>query len=290
MEEKLEHFLNDLTIEQLIKTPHGERLQQAMHIFEKIKNHYFALEEKQGEMEMTGIKVVTILTFSILRKIANGKKPSELDKDDWKDIATDISQYAILTSDQQYSIFIFSLYEQYIRHSMMQIEEHISEETASVINGLVDELHSKAEDFSTGCISEVAYIEDCLWISLEAMIKLLACTATLYLDLHISEFAQALASYAFEYGRLMLYSKELKIVNHFIESQYLLDCELQRKYELYLEDLKKESLQFYILIDNAFTPNFRDAFLHSIILAKTLGVKEEEILSSPKDIDSFFLY
>lgn len=289
MEQNLEQLLKDLALDQLMKSPLGEQFQQAMHIFDKVQSHYVALAEKQDEMGMTGVKVVTILTFSILRKIASGKMPSELNKDDWKDIAADISQYVVLADDQQYSVFIFNLYESYIRNSVMQIEEIISEETAATINGLADDLRSKADALSSGYISEVTYIEDCLWISLEAMIKLLACTAELYCDQRITDFSQALASYAFEYGRLMLYSRELEIVSQFIESQYQLDAELEQKYAAYLDDLQKESEQFFILIDNAFAPNFRDAFLHSILLAKTAGVKEEEILTATEDIDSFFL-
>ena len=272
-----------------MKSPLGDQLQQAMYIFDKVQAHYFALAEKQDEGGMTGIKVVTILTFSILRKVACGKKPSELNKDDWKDIAADVSQYAVLADDQQYSVFIFNLYESYIRNSVTQIEEIISEETAAVIKGLADELHGKAEALSAGYISEATYIEDCLWISLEAMLKLLASTAALCNDQRIVDFAQALTSYAFEYGRLMLYSRELEIVNQFIKSQYQLDAELEQKYAAYLEDLQKESQQFYTLIENAFAPNVREAFLHSILLAKAVGVKEEEILASTEDIDSFFL-
>lgn len=272
-----------------MKSPLGDQIQHAMHIFDKVQTHYFALAEKQDEMGMTGIKAVTVLTFVILRKIADGKLPSQLDGQDWKEIAAVVDQYAVLADDQQYSVFIFSLYERYIRHSVQQIEGIISEETAAVINGLADELHGKADALSAGYISEVTYIEDCLWISLEAMLKLLASTAALCNDQRIADFAQALTSYAFEYGRLMLYSRELEIVNQFIESQYQLDAELEQKYAAYLEDLQKESHQFYALVDNAFAPNFRDAFLHSILLAKTVGVKEEEILSSTEDIDSFFL-
>lgn len=289
MEQNLEKLLKDLALEQLMQSPFGDQLHHAMHIFDKVQAHYFALADKQDEMGMTGMKAVTVLTFAILRKIADGKLPSQLDEQDWKEIATAVSQYAVLADNQQYSVFIFSLYERYIRHSVMQIEEIISKETAEVINGLADELHGKAETLSAGYISEVTYIEDCLWISLEAMIKLLACTATLYGNQRITEFTQALASYAFEYGRLMLYSRELEIVNQFTKSQYQLDAELEQKYAAYLEDLHKESQQFYILIDNAFAPNFRDAFLHSILLAKAVGVKEEEILSATEDVDAFFL-
>ena len=289
MEQNLEKLLKDLALEQLMKSPLGDQLQHAMHIFDKVQTHYFALAEKQDEMGMTGIKAVTVLTFAILKKIADGKLPSQLDGQDWKEIAAVVDQYAVLADDQQYSVFIFSLYERYIRHSVMQIEEIISEEAATVINRLTDELHGKADALSVGYISEVTYIEDCLWISLEAMLKLLASTAALCNDQRIADFAQALTSYAFEYGRLMLYSRELEIVNQFIESQHQLDAELEQKYAAYLEDLQKESQQFYTLIDNAFAPNFRDAFLHSILLAKTVGVKEEEILASTEDIDSFFL-
>lgn len=289
MEQKLEQLLKDLALDQLMKSPAGEKLQHAMQIFQSVQNHYFALAEKQDEMGMTGIKAITIMTFSILKKIANGKMPSELDKDDWKDIAADVSQFVILADAQQYSVFIFSLYERYIRYSVVQIEDIISKETADIINGLADELHNKAAALGAGYISEITYIEDCLWISLEAMIKLLACTAALYGDQRVTDFTQALASYAFEYGRLMLYSRELEIVNQFIESQYQLDADLEQKYAAYLEDLQKESEQFCALIDNAFAPNFRDAFLHSILLAKATGVKEEEILSTTEDIDSFFL-
>ena len=289
MEQHLEHMLKELALEQLMKSPVGDKLQQAMQIFQTVQKHYVALADKQDEMGMTGIKATTILTFAILKKIADGKKPSELDEQDWKEIAAAVSQYAVLNDDQHYSVFIFSLYERYIRNSVMQIEEIISEKTAVVLNGLADELHNKAEVLSAGYISEVTYIDDCLWISLEAMIKLLACTATLYGDQRVTDFTQALASYAFEYGRLMLYSRELEIVNQFIESQYQLDAELEQEYAAYLEDLQKESAQFYMLIDNAFAPNFRDAFLHSVLLARAAGVKEEEILSSTEDIDSFFL-
>lgn len=289
MEQNLEQLLNNLPLGQLIKSPLGEQLQRAAQIFQSVQDHCFALAEKQNELGMTGFKAATVLTFAILRKIADGKTPSELKAQDWKEIANTVSEYAVLGDDRQYSVSVFGLYEEYIRYSVKRIEAIIPEETAAVISGLADELREKADSLCEGAITEVRYTEDCLWISLEAMIKLLACTAVFCADARVTDFTQALASYAFEYGRLMLHRRELEIVNQFIESQNQLDSELEQKYAAYLEDLQKEAQQFHALIDNAFAPNFRDAFLHSILLAKAAGVKEEEILSSTEDIDSFFL-
>lgn len=289
MDQNLEYLLKDLTLDQLVKSPVGAKLQQAAEIFQTVQDHYIALFEKQSEMGMTGIKVITLLSFGILRKIADGKVPSALDTQDWKEIAAVVSEYAVLADDQRYSVFIFGLYERYIRVSVAQIIKLIPEKTALAINALADELHFKTASLCDGHISEAAYTEDCLWISLEAMIKLLASTTALSGDNRLTDFAQALASYAFEYGRLMLYRRELEITNLYIESQYQLDAELERKYTAYLDDLKKESEQFYLLVDNAFAPDFRDAFLHSILLAKATGVKETEILSSTVEIDDFFL-
>ena len=123
----------------------------------------------------------------------------------------------------------------------------------------------------------------------EAMIKLIASVASMFCGQQATEFAQALASCAFEYGRLMLYRKEQALVTQFIESQHRLDEELEKKYAAYLSELEAQSKQFYALIDHAFAPDFRTAFLHSILLAEAAGVKESEILSSTEDIDSFFL-
>ena len=64
---------------------------------------------------------------------------------------------------------------------------------------------------------------------------------------------------------------------------------LQEKFDQYIIKLDEEANYFYTLIDNAFVPNFREQFLHSIALAKVAGVDEREILNSVDDIDEFFM-
>lgn len=56
-----------------------------------------------------------------------------------------------------------------------------------------------------------------------------------------------------------------------------------------MKDLQKQAEEFGTLIDNAFSSNFRDSFLHSIILAQSIGVSNKDLLVSTEEIDDFFL-
>lgn len=289
MEKCPKNYLRGQALEKLMQTPLGEKLQKALEIIDTAEQHYFAMIEKQDELELTGIKAVVILTFAILKKIAEGKKPSAFSVADWSDVATAVSKCAILADDRQYSAFVFCLYERYIRFCVMQLEGVISAFSYDVVSALADELHEKTANLNAGNITETKYIEDCLWISLEAMLKLLASTAVLFGDNRIADFTDALTSFAFEYGRMMLYSRELELVNQYISYQYQLDEELNQKYLDYMEDLEKEADSFRALVDKAFSSDFRDTFLKSALLAKISGVTDEDILSTRENIDFFFL-
>lgn len=289
MENILNNFLIDLTLEQLSQTSIGEKLQQAVDVLQSVQSHYFAFAEKQDELDLLGVKAATIAAFAILRKIGEGKAPAHFAQDDWKDIAASVSQYAVLADDTHYSVFIFDLYERYIRFGAQEMKPFASPAVIQSINALADDLNLKAQQLQSGRISEVQYTEDCLWISLEAMVKLLASTASFLPNAEVAAFSQAMASFAFSYGRLMLYRKEQELVNEFLQSQHQMDETLAEKYDQFLAELNAQSAQFYALIDHAFAPDFRESFLQSILLAKSAGVQQEEILSSQEDVDRFFL-
>lgn len=289
MNDELKIYLKELAVNKLMESEIGEKIEYGINLFEKVQNHICALSEKEGEELATLTKIYTIMTFSILKKYSSGCNPTKFTKDDWKDIANDVSEYAILMDDQKYVTFVFGMYEKYIRSSVENIKSFLGEETVLAIESLADDINSKSELLNNGELEEVQYIEDCLWICLEAMIKLLAATSKFVLKDDFGELAQAMASYAFEYGRFVLYRQEQLLIDEFIQSQYELDIELQQKFDLYIEKLEKESNYFYTLIDNAFVPNFREQFLHSIVLANAAGVDESEILTSIEDVDDFFL-
>ncbi|MDO4486339.1 MAG: hypothetical protein Q4C46_07070 [Bacillota bacterium] len=283
-------MINDIAINMLFKSPIGEKLDSAIAGIEKFQRYLAAADSKTDENELNGIKAATIAVFAIIKKIQAGKILSQFDDSDWKDVINSISEYVLLLPDSEYSVFVFGMYERYIRSSVENIRAYASPEACDTIVGLADELQSNAELFHNDSIDEVKYTEECLWIALEAMFKLLAATCLpIIKDETLREFSNALTDFALEYGRLMLYKREQEIITAYINAQYELDSELEHKYACYVEDLKKQTEQFSTLIDNAFDANFKDAFLKSVLLAQMTGVEDSQILKSNEDIDEFFL-
>ncbi len=289
MQIELEAYVKNLAIDQLIKTPAGVQLQSAVDTLENIREQVGAIYKKKDELGMTSLKAITGIVFATLKKLAEGKNISELNQDDWKDIAQVACNYAIVADDRRYSMFVFGLYEQYILNSVEIIQNIVPADVINAIRGLADELHRKSEMFLNNEISEVVYTEECLWISLEAMIKLIASTVFLSGSRELAEWAQALSIYTFEYGRMILYRKEQEIVNAYIENQYQLDKKLEEKYTAFLNELQKQVEQFNVCIENAFVEDFRECYMNSIQLALSVGVNENEILKNTQDIDDFFL-
>ena len=159
----------------------------------------------------------------------------------------------------------------------------------SAIKDLSDALRKNADSLKSEEIDEAAYIEACLWLSLEAMLKLLSVFFTRGIPREYAELLQSLPQLAFEYGRYVLYSEEQAILEQYIQKQHVFDERLRREYETYLEKVRVQAEEFQRLIDDAFCPDIREALANSSRLARAAGVKDEEILKSLDDVDAFFL-
>ena len=284
----LNEQLSNIAIDYFLKTKLGQKLDIAMQTIQDrlstIQTYANAMAEKDEDISTASLKVLTVMTFAILQRIGQGQDLKSFSKEDWKDILSETGQISILLDEQKYTVFVFMLYEKYIRYSADCLSEFYPEK-AQRINLVADELKQEHIKFYDGLISEPIYVEDCLWISLDAMIKLLASCSYLSHDGKDGELSMAL----FEFARLKYYQEEYKIVQEYIDSQYQMDDQLQLRYDSFLKKLQLESEQYQKLIDNAFSPNFREAFLGSIALAKASGVEQKEILTSISDVDDYFL-
>lgn len=285
------------SIDELLDSPALQKLTRIIEAITFVQENVKAVAESDDGTKRKLIKAATVFQIFLVQKLAEGKKPKDLTNEDWSMIAEKVSQYAIISDGQQYSVFIFTLYAKYIDVSSdwlmgKAMDGSVStamSESASRIKELSASIRFNTEQLQCGELSEVDYIEGCMWISLEAMIKLLACSLTPKIGPEFAYLTQAVAQLAFEYGRLVLLTREQKLLELYIKNQCILDEKLQTEYEEYLKEVNMYSERFRGLIDEAFTPGIRDSLMQSAELAKASGVKEEELLTSIEDVDDFFL-
>ena len=285
--------IQEILIDELLASPAGQLVQKALQTIENVQQNLYALATSEDSNKLKLLKIGTVFQIFLVDTLASGKRPNELSEEDWKHIAEKISQYAILGTEQQYSEFVFTLYANYIDISVKALNLIASEESTLPIRELSAEIRSKTEALQNGEIAETAYVEDCLWLSLEAMIKLLATFLSVKLGPIIGEdraqLLQAVSNLAFEYGRYVLYAKEQAILEEYIRNQHVLDEQLRAKYDAFLAEVQENANRFNHLIDIAFSGNLHESLLQSAELARAAGVKEEEILKSVDDIDAFFM-
>ena len=281
--------LQDMAIEELLNSPVGQKINQAMEVIAEVQQNLCALAESENGARLDLLKIGTVFQIFLVDTLASGKSPKEISADEWGDIARKVSKYAVLEDDQSYSEFVFTLYADNIDLSAKSISRIISKEANASIKALSTEIRRETTLLRKGAVSETEYVETCLWLSLEAMVKLLSSSLTVLIGTEYSRLAQAVSQLAFEYGRYVLYAKEQAILAEYIENQYVLDEQLQERYNAFRAEVQAQSDKFRYLISEAFSPDIRNTLMQSAELARAAGVREEELLTSLDDIDAFFL-
>ncbi len=281
--------LSEMTIDDLLNLPIIEDLQKVMNMLEKTNSILAFLAGKDEPESLTETKIGTVIILGILQKFADGKLPTDFTKEDWGDIKDRLAKYAVYMEGDEYSRFIFNLYAQYIESSVQALPGSVADERISSIISIAEEIRSQTDEFTEGNITESAYTENCLWLCLEAMVKLLSAYLGAFTVEEFSYLGEAAASFAFEYSRLKLLQEEQALLRLYIENQYALDRDLQLRFEEYKKALAEESVNLQNLIKNAFDSDIHSALIGSAILARSVGVKEENILDTIEKIDDFFL-
>ena len=288
--------LMSIAVDELLKYPAGQKLAAALETIAAIQRNVFALRSSEDDASVKLQRIGTVLQLSLIGILAKGKKPSELTSEDFVNIAQKVSEYAILPDGQRYSVFVFTLYADYIDLSVLYLRKCIPESSLEAmepslasIQDIANTIRSNSSSMQEGTMTESAYVETCLWLSLEGMIKLLSASLVTMIGPEYTQLVQAVSQLAFEYGRYVLFAKEQALLDSYIQNQYMLDDQLQREYDEFLIEVHENADRFQGLIDAAFSPKLHEALLQSVELARMAGVKEEELLSSIDEIDSFFM-
>lgn len=286
----IEDIIKNVTYEYIQKSELGEKLEPAFRSLQKAQEAAVAYVNDDSSDMLKKMRIGTMLTFSIISKCISGKSIKQFDSKDWNEIAATVAEYAVIEGDERYSIRIFSMYADYVDASVELLEKiGIDSAKCDAIRTLSDKVRFLTDEFIQQNIKEVDYTEQCLWILLEAMIKLLATYTGKYVGADKGEFLESAAMFAFEYGRYTLYKQEQEILTLYLEHQEQLDEELETKLSDYKQALVKKQEEFSELLEEAYSPDIMSRLKSSVSIARNLGVDENEILDSVEKVDDFFL-
>ncbi len=284
----MDEKIKELSISYLQNSPIYESLKSAMLQLEKAEEIAYAMATKDENDGLTAIKIGTTLSLGVVEKIIAGKNPKSFSKEDWNDIANKVADIAILMDGQLYTEHVFLLYANYIDASVTVNNEIIPERYQAEIRGLAEELRNLTEGLRQSEIKEVDYVDHCLWISFEAVVKLLSSYSTAVFNPEVGNLVVYSADFAVQFARLQMYAKENALLETYLNHQEVLDSELEEKYNQYLAELEEETKKFENLIADAYAPDFRTKLMGSVNLAREIGVPEEKILDSVSKVDDFF--
>ena len=282
-------YIPQQLINELLSAEAGAKIKQVVETISAIQQGLYAMADSEDNAQLNALKIGTVFTIFFIDTLASGKKPQDLTEEDWQNIAKQVYRYAVIEDGQSYSEFVFTMYADYIEVSAENLKEHISEQYYGAIMEVAGSIRYNTEMLRNGELTETAYVEACLWLSLEGMIKLLSAFITVPMKKEYAELVQAVTQLAFEYGRYVLFAKEQAILTRYIENQYALDEQLRADYEAYLAEVNEHAERFRKLIDGAFTTDLHEALVQSAALAREAGVKEEELLTTVEDVDAFFM-
>ena len=118
------------SIDELMDSPALQKLTRIIEAITFVQENIKAVAESDDDIKRKLIKVATVFQIFLVQTFAEGKKPKDLTNDDWKMIADKVSQYAIMSDGQQYSVFIFTLYADYIDASADWLTGRSADEAA----------------------------------------------------------------------------------------------------------------------------------------------------------------
>ncbi|AOZ95351.1 hypothetical protein [Butyrivibrio hungatei] len=286
----IEEIIKETTIRYFKESEIGQNLEKALNGIEKAQETVAAYCNDDSPEGLKILKIGTTAIIGILYKVFNGKNIKEFTTEDWKEIASVVVDRAIIDDGQQYSVIVFDVYAKYVDFSVKILKASgVSVEKCDDISRLSKKVKKLGDDLEKGKIKEVDYTEQCLWLLLESMIKLLASSSKIVIGEERANYVQNVAMLTFEYGRYSLYKQEQEILTQYLEHQGEVDAELEERFSVFRDELLKRCEEFEELIKDAFDPDMPKRLKASTQIARNAGVAESEILDSVEKVDEFFM-
>ena len=264
----------------------NKNFDQALNTVEKV---LFAAEiVMDQDADGVGVRAATMFLLALWSRLKQGESAGDFTQEDWNEILRMVYDKAVTIDPIDYTLLVFDTYRCSIAFAILQMRSNASPGVLSRLEEIVSLMDAYAEDLRTEEMSEAAFIEENLWLSLEAIFLVMTDRMNLMLPEDRRELAEAIGALAFQKFRYSHYEKELAAIDACLGYQDELDKRLTEEVNEYIAALKNELDEFDSLVEQAFnTSDFRLAFKGSVDLAESLGA--EGILKTQQEIDDYFM-
>lgn len=253
-----------------------------------------SLEEAgQAALSSALIEGGTTFVIEIVKRLKSGQKLKEFSEADWKDILKKSGISTVKGGVRGASIYMLTNLSTFFVD--MDTVYSVTTTPAAVASALVTAGFGVAEQihqYRNGEMTELDLIEKseilCLDASVSALSSLLG-QAIIPIPVLGAVIGNTVGTVIYQIGKDSFSKKEEALFERYIVEQQKLDEELERQYGDYIRSLNEAIANYYMLLEEAFSPSPEVAFSGSIKLAQSLGVPMTEILSDVDSIDSYFL-
>ena len=90
-------LIKELLIDDLLESPAGARIIEAMDTIAVVQRHLRTLSENGDGAELNILRIGTVFQIFLIDTLAAGKDPRELGEEDWKNIAEKVSLKRVLS-------------------------------------------------------------------------------------------------------------------------------------------------------------------------------------------------
>lgn len=227
-----------------------------------------------------GIEGSTTLCIGIARKIREGKRLKDFNKDDWLELAGDTGIGTLKGGIRGASIYLLTNY---------------TATAAAVASSLTTAsccVAEQAHRFRKGELNEVEFIENSELLCLDAAISALSSlSGQVIIPIPVigAVIGNAVGTMMYQFAKDTLSHREQTLIEKYLLSVRELETEMEYQYIAFIDGLSEEMRRYMGILDRAFAPDIHAAFDGSIEFARELGVPEDEILDSREKVLSYFL-
>ncbi len=251
------------------------------------------------------IESATVFVTAIASKLKDGKRLRDLDENDWIEIASasgkgfakgavrgasvyfitsfNIAGYVSQTYNLASHDYVANAVDSYVSMSGVAASALV---TASF--GVAEQAHR----MRMGAIDETEFLERSELLCLDASVSAFSSIvgqAVIPVPVLGAVIGNTVGNVLYQIAKDGLNEKEQALAEAYIKEQQELDATLDARYQVLIAELNEGMKEYLALLDMALSPDPSEAFDGSIALAKSVGVPEDELLTTMDDIDDFFL-